>query len=143
MRDFPHEREKLVVVAKLEQERTGHGFEVPGRIDASVEYIDEMFRQRVINPETGETEAAFEEITRKIVQHVYDQAYMLFVPTPNNVFAVNKEVVFEPYRMACFPLWNIQISDQHWSVRESRAYPNELKRPVEITRIIFDEEPTP
>lgn len=102
-------------------------------------YVDEMFRSRVTNPATGQTEPEFEEITRKIVQHVYDEAYMLFVPTPNNVFAVNKEVIFKPYRMACFPLWNIQVTDQHWSVRDG-PYPDRLKKPVEITRITFDDE---
>lgn len=107
------------------------------------EYIEEMFRERVIDPETGNTQPEFEEITRKIVQHVYDEAYMLFVPTPNNVFAVNKEVVFEPYRMACFPLWNLRVTDQHWSVRGDRPYPQRLKTPVEIARITFDDESTP
>ncbi len=106
-------------------------------------YIEEMFRARVIDPDTGRTEPEFEQITQKIVQHVYDEAYMLFVPTPNNVFAVNKEVVFRPYRMACFPLWNIQITDQHWSVRGNRPYPQSRRVPVEISRITFDDEPTP
>ncbi len=107
------------------------------------EYIEEMFRERVIDPETGNIQPEFEEITRKIVQHVYDEAYMLFVPTPNNVFAVNKEVVFQPYRMACFPLWNLRVTDQHWSVRGDRPYPQRLKTPVEIARITFDDESTP
>jgi peptide/nickel transport system substrate-binding protein len=105
-------------------------------------YVEEMFRARVTDPETGKAETEFEEITRKIVQHVYDEAYMLFVPTPNNVFAVNKEVVFKPYRMACLPLWRIQVTDQHWSLRDG-PYPERLKKPVEITRITFDDELAP
>ena len=81
----------------------------------------------------------FEEITYRIVKHVYDQAYMLFVPTPNNVFAVNKEVGFKPYRMACFPLWKIQVTDQHWSVR-SGPYPSSRKQPMQLTRIRYADE---
>jgi peptide/nickel transport system substrate-binding protein len=61
---------------------------------------------------------------------------MLFVPTPNNVFAVNKEVIFRPYKMACIPLWKIQVSDQHWSLRDpEHAYPESLQHPVQILRI--------
>jgi peptide/nickel transport system substrate-binding protein len=90
-------------------------------------YIDEMFRASVKDPE-------FVEISRRIMQRAYDQAYMLFVPTPNKVFAVNKEVVFEPYKMACIPLWKIQVTDQHWSVRKG-IYPDKLKQPVQIHRM--------
>lgn len=92
------------------------------------EYIDEMFRATVEEPE-------FVSICDKIMRRAYGEGYMLFVPTPNKVFAVNKEVVFHPYRMACMPLWKIEITDQHWSVRrEKDEYPASLRRPVEITR---------
>jgi peptide/nickel transport system substrate-binding protein len=98
-------------------------------------YIEEMFRASVADPE-------FEDITYRIVQRVYDQAYMLFVPTPNNVFAVNKEVGFKPYRMACFPLWKLQITDQHWSVRQG-GYPENRKQPIKMTRIEFADGTSP
>lgn len=94
--------------------------------------IDEMFLISVDDPR-------FVDVSRRIMQRAYDEAYMLFVPTPNKVFAVNKEVVFEPYRMACAPLWKIQITDEHWSIRKG-AYPDRLKRPVRITRIERDED---
>jgi len=83
-----------------------------------------------INPE-------FVEISQKIMQRAYEEAYMLFVPTPNKVFAVNKEVVFQPYKMACIPLWKIQVTDQHWSLRGG-PYPEALKKPVQIDRTNFD-----
>jgi len=105
--------------------------------------IDEMFRQPVIDPRTDRTNPEFQEITRQIVQHVYDEAYMLFVPTPNNVFAVNKEVIFKPYRMACLPAWSLQITRDHWSIRGDRPYPEGFKKPVEINRITFADESTP
>lgn len=92
-------------------------------------YLEEMFQAKVSDPE-------FTSICEKIMRRAYDQGYMLYVPTPNKVFAVNKEVVFDPYRMACMPLWKIEVTDQHWSVRRSqKPYPLSLKRPVEITRV--------
>lgn len=93
-------------------------------------YVEEMFRASVSDPE-------FVDVTRHIMQRAFDEAYMLFVPTPNKVFAVNKEVVFRPYKMACMPLWKIRVTDQHWSLR-SGTYPQRLKRPVRIARINYD-----
>jgi peptide/nickel transport system substrate-binding protein len=92
-------------------------------------YIEEMFRSAVDEPE-------FSAICEKIMRRAYEEAYMLFVPTPNKVFAVNKEVIFRPYKMACIPLWKIQVSNQHWSVREpGTPYPESLQHPVKILRI--------
>ena len=85
-----------------------------------------MFRASVKDPD-------FPAICEKIMRRAYDEGYMLFVPTPNKVFAVDKEVVFQPYRMACIPLWKIQVTGQHWSVRRG-DYPETLKQPVEIVR---------
>jgi ABC-type transport system substrate-binding protein len=90
-------------------------------------FIEEMFQTPVSDKE------AFARVCEKIMQRAYDEAYMLFVPTPNKVFAVNKEVVFRPYKMACIPLWKIQVTNQHWSVRKG-DYPKRLRRPVQITR---------
>lgn len=90
-------------------------------------YIEDMFR-------TSVSDRAFVSICEKIMRRAYEEAYMLFVPTPNKVFAVNKEVVFRPYKMACIPLWKIEVTDRHWSVRGDSSYPAELKRPVEIQR---------
>ena len=92
-------------------------------------YLEEMFQAKVDDP-------AFSHICDKIIRRGYDQGYMLFVPTPNKVFAVNKEVVFRPYRMACMPLWKIEVTNDHWSLRPSQQpYPQSLRRPVEITRV--------
>lgn len=91
-------------------------------------YIEEMFRASVDDPE-------FPAICEKIMRRAYDEAYMLFVPTPNKVFAVNKEVMFRPYKMACIPLWKIEVTDQHWSVRPPGAsYPSSRKQPVQVFR---------
>ena len=89
-------------------------------------YMEDLFRTSVSDPE-------FVTVCENIMRRAYDESYMLFVPTPNKVFAVNKEVVFDPYKMACIPLWKIQVTDQHWSVRRG-PYPEALKRPVDMIR---------
>ncbi|EIJ41139.1 ABC-type dipeptide transport system, periplasmic component [Beggiatoa alba B18LD] len=91
--------------------------------------IDDMFKQTI-------GEAGYNENVLKIMQRAYDNAYLLFIPTPNKVFAVNKEVIFTPYKMASLPLWEIELSTMHPSIRQG-AYPEELKKPVEIVRKNF------
>ncbi|WP_419813480.1 ABC transporter substrate-binding protein [Bacterioplanoides sp.] len=73
-------------------------------------YIDTMLT------ETLNTPASTQSI-RQIMQRAYDNAYMLFVPAPKKVMAVNQEVHFTPYKMATIPLWEVEITDQHWSVK--------------------------
>jgi peptide/nickel transport system substrate-binding protein len=89
-------------------------------------YIEDMFKMGVGDP-------GYNEVVQRIMQRAYDEAYMLFVPTPNKVLAVNKEVVFTPYQQAVLPLWEIQLSDRHASVRDG-PYPDALKHPVNIIR---------
>ena len=90
-------------------------------------YIEEMFRTAVAEP-------GFVPVCEKIMRRAFENGYLLAVPTPNNVFAINKEVVIRPYKMACMPLWKIQVTDQHWSVRQG-PYPDSLRQPVQITRL--------
>lgn len=91
--------------------------------------IEELFRVGVDEPEYPQT-------VLNAMQYAYDNAYMLFVPTPNKVFAVNKEVVFTPYKMGSLPLWEIELTKQHPSIRQG-TYPEALKQPVEIVRKNF------
>ncbi|MFG0261693.1 MAG: ABC transporter substrate-binding protein, partial [Novipirellula sp. JB048] len=95
--------------------------------------IDDLLRTSVDQPD-------FNAVVAKILQRAYDEAYMLFMPTLNRVLAVNKEVVYRPYKMACAPLWRIQVTDQHWSLRRG-PYPDELKAPIQIARMARSEEP--
>ena len=74
---------------------------------------------------------AFVKTSEKIMRHVYDNGYMLFVPGPNKVLATNKEVVFTPYKVASIPLWEIEVTNDHWSLRDG-PYPEELKKPVKV-----------
>jgi ABC-type transport system substrate-binding protein len=92
-------------------------------------YIDDLFRLAVDEP--GYNEAVY-----KIMARAHEQGYMLFVPTPHKVFAVNKEVVFTPYEQACLPLWEISVSTRHHSLRQG-AYPDILKHPVATVRKNF------
>ena len=73
-------------------------------------YVDDMFKAEVGTDE-------FTAVCGKIMHHVYDNAYMLFVPAPNQVLAVNKNVNYKPYKMACMPLWDIMVNSNHWSVK--------------------------
>ena len=73
-------------------------------------YIEEMFKTTVGTPE-------FVAINEKIMRHVYDNGYMLFVPAPNKVLAVNKEVIYKPYKMANIPLWEIEVTPKHSSLK--------------------------
>jgi peptide/nickel transport system substrate-binding protein len=94
--------------------------------------IDRLFQ--IEAGESGYQEAVFE-----IMRRGHDLAYMLFVPTPHKVFAANKELIFTPYKQACLPLWEMEISERHVSVRQGE-YPEELKQPVEIVRKNFAQE---
>jgi len=60
---------------------------------------------------------------------------MVFLPTPNSVYAVNKEVVFKPGRSAFVYLRDIEVTDHHWSVRGKKALPHERLKPLRIKRI--------
>jgi len=72
----------------------------------------------------------FNDQVSKIVHHVHEKAYMLFIPSPNVVLAVNKEVFFEPSSILLMPLWKAKITRFHWSVRGNTPYPDEHKRPM-------------
>lgn len=77
------------------------------------------------------------------IRHVYEHNYMVFLPTPNNVYAVNKEVVFEPGSSAFVYLRDLQITSLHWSVRGDKAYPKTRQKPLRINRKNFKEPQLP
>ena len=47
-----------------------------------------------------------------------DQASFLFLYVPLQLYAVNKEVNFEPYPSGLLFLSTTSVTDQHWSVRQ-------------------------
>jgi len=83
-------------------------------------YIDELFTSTCRSHK-------FDEVVKKIVYRVYEKAYMLAVPSPNIVLAVNKEVDYKPSKVAVMPLWKTKVSKYHWSVRQGE-YPKERMR---------------
>ena len=85
-------------------------------------YIDEFFASTYSSDR-------FDRVVKKIVYRVYKKAYMLAVPSPNIVLAVNKEVYYTPSKVAVMPLWRAKISRYHWSVRKS-DYPEERMQPM-------------
>ena len=86
-------------------------------------YISEFFGLEQNTPE-------FNTLCEKIRERAKKEAYMLFVPTPNAVFAMNKELVFEPLGIGMQPFWKAMITDQHWSIRAEKGYPKALQIPI-------------
>lgn len=77
--------------------------------------------------------SAYEEATKNILFRAKDQAYTLRVPSPNKVIAVNKEVIFKPYQGGVIPLWEIEVSKNHWSIRGESTY--ESNKPIKPKRL--------
>ncbi|MGB1799949.1 MAG: ABC transporter substrate-binding protein [Gammaproteobacteria bacterium] len=94
-------------------------------------YVEKLFTLSVGTEE-------FVSTTEKIMRHIYDNGYMLFVPGPNKVLATNKEVVYTPYKVASIPLWEIEVTNDHWSLRDG-PYPEELKKPIKIIEKNFQD----
>lgn len=92
------------------------------------EYIKKLFETKINTKE-------YEEVVRDILFRAKSQAYTLRVPSPNKVIAVNKEVIYKPYQGGIIPLWEIEISKNHWSVRENKEYKEELKKAIKPKRI--------
>lgn len=67
-----------------------------------------------------------------LLKHIQYMNYQLNLPSPYNIVAMNKEVVFQPRTSAVFPLWEVEVSDTHWSLRDSQEYPEELKVPIQV-----------
>lgn len=86
------------------------------------ELTDKLFR---INMESD----TYPEVLRELMGYVYRENLMLYLPTPNNVFAINKEVVFRPGRSAYVYLRDLEVTDHHWSVRGEAERPPHRKKP--------------
>ena len=91
--------------------------------DVMQEYIEKFFDAEFQSEE-------FDKVVAKIVKRAYEQAYMLFVPSPNIVLAVNKEVYYEPSSVLLMPLWKAKLTRFHWSIRGKMAYPKEREHPM-------------
>ena len=75
----------------------------------------------------------------ELVRYIYEKNYMVFLPSPNNVYAVNKEVVFNPGRSAFVYLRDLEVTGKHWSVRKERAYPSTRMQPLKVNRQVLQD----
>ncbi len=101
--------------------RTSSAWSAIDSDDIMQELLETLFYQDNHTPE-------FLTTVKKIVQRAYDEAYMLIVPSPNLVMAINKEIFFKPSSVAIMPLWDAKITSEHWSLREG-AYKRESQYP--------------
>lgn len=99
--------------------------------DLMQEYIEHFF-------DVEFQSEAFDEVVSKIVKRAYEKAYMLFVPSPNIVLAVNKEVRYEPSSVLLMPLWKVKLTKYHWSIRNNASYPKEREAPMLPLRFDYD-----
>jgi hypothetical protein len=54
---------------------------------------------------------------RKLVEHIYDRAYVLFIYSPLLLYEVNKEVEFVSYMNAQLRFKETSVTENHWSLR--------------------------
>jgi peptide/nickel transport system substrate-binding protein len=99
-------------------------------IPADTQLVDLTERLLRTNVESEE----YVPLLAEFIRYVYEQNYMVFLPNPNNVYAVNKEVLFNPGRSAFVYLRDLQVTDQHWSLRGKQPYPEERQKPLRIMR---------
>ncbi|MAC83231.1 MAG: peptide ABC transporter substrate-binding protein [Arcobacter sp.] len=85
--------------------------------------------------ETKTNSLEYEKIVEKILYQAREMAYTLRVPSSNKVLAVNKEVVFKPYGGGIIPLWKIELTKDHWSIRKNNEYSKKLHTPIKTQRI--------
>ncbi len=78
---------------------------------------------------------AFKEVSEKIIKRAKEEAYMLFVPIPNAVFAVNKELAFDPLGINLQPFWKAKLTQEHCSLRGGNPYKKELQEPIMPKRL--------
>lgn len=83
---------------------------------------------------TKQNSNEFKDVVKDILFQARKKAYTLRVPSLNKVIAVNKEVIYKPYQGGIIPLWEIEISNNHWSVRERKEYPENLKKAIKPKR---------
>jgi len=58
-----------------------------------------------------------DEKMQKIEAYIYDRAYAVFIYSPLNLYAVNKDVNFVPQKFLRLRLKETSVTDNHWSLR--------------------------
>ena len=62
-----------------------------------------------------------EDVLRQMDRHSHEQAYLLFLYNPIQLYAVNRAVQFVPYATARTRLADTSLTDQHWSLRKGNS----------------------
>jgi len=81
----------------------------------------------------------FQLAVNDILEYTYQKAYMLSIPSPNILLAMNKEVSFIPSSVAILRLWEAKVTPYHWSVRGDKKLPKERQMYIFPKRINYDE----
>jgi ABC-type transport system substrate-binding protein len=77
-------------------------------LDAKLETLFELHTQHPL----------FQKQVDDILTYCFEKSYMISIPTPNFLLALNKEVFFEPSSVAILKLWEAKLSNYHWSIRQ-------------------------
>ena len=97
-----------------------HYFILDGPSDWTMEQPElRQLWEQVLNTVTDRTHQ--EALIRQMERHTYDQAYLLFLYSPIQLYAVNQAVEFVPHVNTLFMLDKTSVTDQHWSVRKQKA----------------------
>ena len=89
--------------------------------------------------EIDSTNKDFQPMVDNILEYVYKKAYMLKIPTPNTLLAVNKEVCFTPNSVAILRLWDAKLTPYHWSIREDKQLPKNRTKYIYPIRLKHNE----
>lgn len=89
--------------------------------------------------EIESTKKEFQDLVNEILEYTYKKAYILKVPTPNTLLAVNKEVCFIPNATAILRLWDTKVTPFHWSIRGSQSLPKNRTKHIYPIRFKHNE----
>jgi len=89
-------------------------------LDGPYDWVNEQPELRQLYEETLRTvdQEQQQALIRQMERHTRDQAYFLFLYSPIQLYAVNKEVDFVPY-VNTLNLAETGVTEQHWSVRQA------------------------
>ena len=96
-------------------EEIGYQYLLDGPVDWAVEQpaLRQLYQQMLRTVDSDKQRAIFQQMER----HARDEAYVLFLYNPVQLYAVNKGVQFVPY-VAGLNFVDSSVTDQHWSVRK-------------------------
>lgn len=89
-------------------------------------HLDSLLKQLVTYEKDSKE---YKDLLKKIIMSIQEKSYILNLPSPNIVMALNKEVFFEPSSSGILPVWNAKITPYHWSIREGE-YPKNRQNPI-------------